>query len=128
VANAIRDIADGGHMPGTLPNADSTHAPPDSLPESDEPRDGSTQRFARYDTDLSSVLAFAPREVPLEIRQIADQHARDYCAVLGVDPGDHITRHDGLKDEVALSTADGRRVRLALPVALFVEVEPALPS
>jgi hypothetical protein len=86
------------------------------------------QHGIQYETDLSSVLAFAPREVPLEILQIADERARSYCSHLGLDPGDRITRHDGLKDDVLLSLEDGRRVRLALPIALLVEVEPALRS
>jgi hypothetical protein len=88
----------------------------------------SVEPAKRYETDLSSVLAFAPRETPLEVLQIADDVARAYCARLGLEPGDQITRHDGLKNDVLLSTADGRRFRLALPVALLVEVEPAIRS
>jgi hypothetical protein len=86
------------------------------------------QPTARYETDLSSVLAFAPRDTPLEVLQIADDVARGYCAQLGLEPGDQITRHDGLKNDVLLSTKDGRRFRLALPVALLVQVEPAIRS
>lgn len=92
-----------------------------------EPVEPSTAT-TRYETDLSSLLAFAPRGIPLEILQIPDEGARHYCARLGLEPGDEITRHDGLRNNVLLSTPDGRRFRLALPVALLVEVEPAIRS
>jgi hypothetical protein len=74
------------------------------------------------------VLAFAPHDVPLEILRIADEGARAYCTRIGLESGNWITRTDGRKDDVLLTTPDGHRLRLALPVALFVEVEPAFPS
>lgn len=82
----------------------------------------------QYETDLSSVLAFAPRETMLEVTRVTGEEAQEYCARLGVVPGDWITRRDGLRDHVLLTTADGRRVRLPLPVAMLIEVEPALRS
>ena len=84
--------------------------------------------WTHYETDLSSVLAFAPRGMLLEIVRIADEVARGYCARLGLEPGDRVTRLDGGRDDVVLTTDDGRRVRLELPVALLVEVRPALRS
>ena len=85
-------------------------------------------RWAHYETDLSSILGFAPRELSLEILRIVDDSARDYCVQLGLDRGDRITRIDGSAGDVLLSTEDGKRVRLPLPVALVIEVAPALPS
>lgn len=114
-------------MSGTISNA---HAENHMNYAGDAPQrhHGPVPPPMRYETDLSSVLAFAPRNTPLEILQIADERARLYCERLGLEPGDHITRHDGLKDEVLLSTPGGQRLRLALPVALLIEVEPAIRS
>ena len=85
-------------------------------------------RWAQYDTDLSSVLAFATHNQLLEIVRIADETASDYCEAIGLWPGDRVTRVDGRKDDVLLTLDDGRRVRVALPIALVIEVEPALQS
>lgn len=115
-------------MSGTITNSKAENTGQDTAAVSNGRPPVPLQRGMQFETDLSSVLAFAPREMSLEIRQIVDERARAYCSQLGLEPGDRITRHDGLKDEVVLSTADGRRVRLALPVALLVEVAPALPS
>lgn len=97
-------------------------------PALDEPPYAPPPRWVHYETDLSSVLAFAPRETPLEMLQVANDVAREYCARLGLEAGDRIVRHDGGRDDVLVSTDDGRRLRLALPVALLIEVEPATPA
>ena len=107
-------------------NTSSSAAVPASLP--DESRHVPAPRWSHYETDLSSVLAFAPPGTPLEIVQIAGEQAGWYSAQFGLGVGDRITRLNGRRDDVLLSTDDGRRVRVALPVALGVEVEPALPS
>lgn len=114
-------------MSGTMPNdhpSDATGPAPDPADVSPE----APPRWAHYETDLSSVLAFAPHDTPLEVLQIADPRARAYCARLGLDEGDRITRNNGRRDDVLLTTADGRRMRLALPIAMLVEVEPGVPS
>lgn len=98
-------------MSGTISNA---HAENRMNYTGDAPQrhHGPVPPATRYETDLSSVLAFAPRNTPLEILQIADERARLYCERVGLEPGDQITRHDGLKDEVLLPSTSAWHCRL----------------
>ena len=114
-------------MSGMTPNNNTANAAT-NLATATNGRTPVPPRWVHYETDLSSVLAFAPRNELLAILQIADPTARTYCERLGIWRGDRVTRVDGRKDDVLLTLDDGRRVRVALPVALLIEVEPALPS
>jgi hypothetical protein len=82
----------------------------------------------RYFLDLSGVLAFAPRHVPLAIRHIADDAVRSYCAKRGVYEGDTVAHVGAMPRPLVLSKDGGRYVLLDLEQALAIEVEPALPS
>lgn len=117
-------------MSGTISNNSSANTTPTTptTPIGAAERPVAPPPETHFETDLSSVLAFAPRDVPLTVLQIADDRARAYCAQFGLAAGDRITRYDGSKDDVLLSMPDGRRIRVGLPVALLIEVQPALPS
>ena len=77
--------------------------------------------------DLSAMLAFAPRYVPLKVLQIATQ-LRDFCEDHGVHEGDCVTRRGVAPEEVELTKADGRRLRLSVEQAVLMAVQPALVS
>ena len=79
------------------------------------------------DLDLSAMLAFAPRNVPLRVLRIGTE-LRDFCDDHGVHEGDRVTRRGIALEEVELTKADGRRLRLSVEQAVLMAVQPALVS
>ena len=76
-------------------------------------------------TEVAKCLAYAPRDVPVEIKRIRFESAVNKCADRGLHEGDTVRLIGALPGHVLLMDAQGHRILLEQSVAVMIEVDRA---